>query len=384
MFKIKIKDFQSISDLSLEIKGFTVVIGRNNLGKSAIVRAVDAALTNRPRNDFIRWGKIKTEVSLEKDGLTVDWKKGEKTVYKVNGQPYSGLNRAVPKPITDAGFKQLEIGDAKCNPLIAHQFKELFLINESGSTVTEVLSKIYKINIINDADALCQKSLRAAKSLQKTREADLTALDKQLENFKDLEDLKKKNGALKILEAKAESLRKEIAEINLYEAAVGGLNRNIGKLEGVKDVVFPEIKGTGKNISDYQWLKNTCSDLKKSAETFQRLRKVTTISFPDIKNAETAVADFRWCRDTCEKFHGMLDALKKMKPAISARFPDVSALKDSVDSLTALNAVYGTFLTAARSVKGVMGEQKAVDDSIALAKTEYGKFTICPACKKPL
>jgi len=143
MLKLKIKDFQSVGDISFDVDGFTVIVGKNNRGKSAIIRAVDAALNNRSGDDFIRWGKTKSEVSFSKDGLEVDWVKGDSAKYKVNGESFTKLNRSVPQPIIEAGIKKIEVGDTKLSPQIAHQFKELFLLDNPSS-----ITKFFPLYII--------------------------------------------------------------------------------------------------------------------------------------------------------------------------------------------------------------------------------------------
>ena len=213
MLKVKIKNFQSIADTEFEVDGFTVIVGKNNRGKSAIVRAIDSALSNRLGNNFIRWGKLQTEVGLIKDNLDLSWVKEEKTAsYTINKKSFTSLNRTVPQPIIDAGYKKFEIGDEKLNPLIAHQFEELFLINRSGPFVTEAISTLYDLNDINDADSLCQKKLRATKNLLKTRYTDTENLIKKLENFEGLEDVKQKWGVLKGYLEKAEAIKNSISK----------------------------------------------------------------------------------------------------------------------------------------------------------------------------
>ena len=173
MTEITIKNFQSIKKLKFTIDGFTVIVGKNNIGKSAIIRAIKSALTNQSGNEFIRRGEKYTEVKIKKDKLNIEWKKGASTTYKINDQNFSKLNRAIPQPLIDAGFNKMEIGDQKISPIIASQFQPLFLINKNGGVITDVLANLYKIDTLSIADDLCLKELRSQKSFLKTREEDL-------------------------------------------------------------------------------------------------------------------------------------------------------------------------------------------------------------------
>ena len=90
MIKVRIQNFQSIEDLTLEIDKLTVITGSNNTGKSAIVRAIRGVFQNTRGTSFIRHGKPKSTVTITfADGQTVVWEKGrgkaDKPTYILNG-----------------------------------------------------------------------------------------------------------------------------------------------------------------------------------------------------------------------------------------------------------------------------------------------------------
>jgi AAA15 family ATPase/GTPase len=222
MIRVKISNFQSISSASFDIDGFTVIVGKNNRGKSAIIRAIDAALSNKAGGGLVNWDKPSASVSLDvkssnKEEMSIVWEKGDSTEYKVNGKAYTKLNKAIPQPILDAGFKKLEISDKKFTPIVGHQFNELFLINEPGSVVTEVISTMYDFDVINDADIICQKKLRAAKSLLKTREEDVTILKEKLIVFKEMNGIILKFNEIKELLKLQDKLQTEINFLEVHQ-----------------------------------------------------------------------------------------------------------------------------------------------------------------------
>ena len=53
MLKVTVEDFQSIDKAELEVSGFTCLTGKSNIGKSALLRALNAAMKNLPANSFI-------------------------------------------------------------------------------------------------------------------------------------------------------------------------------------------------------------------------------------------------------------------------------------------------------------------------------------------
>lgn len=79
--KLKIKNFQSISETELILNpGITIIAGANHSGKSAIFRALKAFLTN-PRGcdkKYVKHYTDQAEVEVELDGNDYKWIKGEK------------------------------------------------------------------------------------------------------------------------------------------------------------------------------------------------------------------------------------------------------------------------------------------------------------------
>ncbi len=63
--KIRVQNFQSLADVTVEAKGLTVIVGRSNLGKSAFIRALQGLLFNRPGDDFVRKNQKHASVSVE-------------------------------------------------------------------------------------------------------------------------------------------------------------------------------------------------------------------------------------------------------------------------------------------------------------------------------
>jgi predicted ATP-dependent endonuclease of OLD family len=66
MIEIEVNDFQSISHTAVTIDKFSVIVGRSNIGKSALVRAIQCALTGAVGTDFVRHGATcdRTEAPL--------------------------------------------------------------------------------------------------------------------------------------------------------------------------------------------------------------------------------------------------------------------------------------------------------------------------------
>lgn len=336
MLKVNIKNFESVGNASFDIDGFTVIIGKNNIGKSAIIRAIDAALTNRTGSKFIRWGKTKCSVKLQKDNLDIDWQKGDSATYKISSdggahrEDFSKLNKIIPQPILDAGFRKIEIGDIKLTPLVAHQFKELFLIDKD-TVVTDVLSVIYQLNLLSDADDLCQKDLRTSKSLLKTRQSDLSKVQKQLEIFKDFEDYKKEFEDIKVLDAKVKSLQKQISEIDSFSADLAQLQTAIKILGKITSVKVPSIGTFEKAIQKYSWLEEAASQYAGLKAEVEKLGTVHTITVPEVGNTEEAIKKHQWVLEATLEIEAASRLYKSLKAISGVKLPEYAQIEKAFE-----------------------------------------------------
>jgi DNA repair ATPase RecN len=436
MLKLKIKDFQSVGDISFDVDGFTVIVGKNNRGKSAIIRAVDAALNNRSGDDFIRWGKTKSEVSFSKDGLEVDWVKGDSAKYKVNGESFTKLNRSVPQPIIEAGIKKIEVGDTKLSPQIAHQFKELFLL-DNPSSITEVLSVIYNLNVLSDADVLCIKDFKKNKSLLKTRESDLVVLKQNIDQYKDLDSIKIKMTELKEISNKVDNLKYEIELLSTFSEQLKAISTSVKILKEASGVKIPETLKIEKDLSESQWLNQIIFSFKELLGSVQSLKKALDVNIPEYakisedieqvkelnnlneiysisnKNVDElnkkllllkdidsylsdllriekdiSIYDYIYLSNT--SFLNHVNIINKLKPIIN----DLSTVENfsktlnqietQISSVNNIKDVSERFILNLKSVKELQSNLEKITKEFDNVQEEFSKFDSCPLCNKPL
>ena len=128
----KIENFQSIKKLEFRYKGFTAIIGKNSIGKSASFRAVNSILFNNfdikefPRflsadkpdkllNTKLEFGKFHTKDDPRNNETKIGlYKKGQSIIWEFNGMEFVGKNLAfdkVKEKIESIGFKYLKLKD---------------------------------------------------------------------------------------------------------------------------------------------------------------------------------------------------------------------------------------------------------------------------------
>lgn len=181
---VHIENFQSIEDLSLEVKGFTVIVGKSNLGKSAVIRAIDGVLTNLAGQYFVRHGAKHAQVTLSYQGHEIVWSKGSGlNQYQVNGETLDGVGRNSPELLKVLGFKPLTLSRQSMSVQVATQFDPLFLVGQEGSVVAEALSDVDRVHVLQAAQKEVDKDRRQNRSKSKIREEDLSNVKQEIQDL---------------------------------------------------------------------------------------------------------------------------------------------------------------------------------------------------------
>ena len=126
----KIENFQSIKKLEFRYKGFTTIIGKNNIGKSASFRAINSILFNNfdiklyPRfesadkpdkllNTKVEFGYFTKKDDPENEVKKISfYKKGQSIIWEFDGLDHVGKNLAfekVKEKVESIGFRYLKL-----------------------------------------------------------------------------------------------------------------------------------------------------------------------------------------------------------------------------------------------------------------------------------
>lgn len=194
---VEVSNYQSIGEADVTFGGLTVIVGRGNLGKSALLRAITAALFNETGTDFIRRGTKKAQVSLVFEGdQVVTWVKDEKTArYEADiagaKMDFTKLNGNVPSELQDLfGIRTIEIDSTfSMRPQIHGQFDMPILLTESASKAARALGKLTKLEVVLQAQSAAAKDLRKVKQDVTARKREVEELTQRLDTYPDVEKI---------------------------------------------------------------------------------------------------------------------------------------------------------------------------------------------------
>lgn len=220
-----LKGFQCHQQIVVKFDNITTIIGKNDIGKSAIIRALYWLAFNRPSGDSIRnWDASKVFAKLKVDGQIIIRRKGKQNLYLLDGEPYKAFGTGVPQDIQNI------LNMSSVN--FQHQKEAPFWISLSPSQVSKELNKIVDLEVIDTSLSNVANGLRKAKAkteLIEERIKEARQKKKELawvkESHKQLSKLERNQEKLAALTSKATLLRSYIDDISNVKRDVVGLTK---------------------------------------------------------------------------------------------------------------------------------------------------------------
>ena len=341
--KVQIKNFQSHAKTSINfVDGVNIITGSSDSGKTAIIRAIKFALTNRPSGDDFRsnWGGD-TSVDIEfTDGNTLHRSKGSRNLYKVNGLELVAFGSDVP----DEVLKCTNMADVNTQS----QLDSPFLLSETAGAVAVHFNKIARIDQID-------KGLRTINSW-------ITGLDKAI-NYLDT--------SIKVDEEKAaqfEHLPDFETELHIVESAVSRHGQLI-KQTGTLTSIIENLRQIEIELVDEEIYNETSAIIE-----------TTFALYNDLKMIQTNIT----------QVEGILDDIEKCVASIDQEslYDEVSTKLDQAAGMWKLLTTVQTDIATLQTLKG---DIDAAQSSIKygdklLHKLEmdfHNNFPdICPLCEK--
>ena len=168
IISIAVTDFQSIADATIECGPWVSLVGESDVGKSAIVRAVYALITNQRGDHFIRHGAPRCSVTLAlADGTVLTWIKarGRSGTYTVDApdgyRVYDKTNGMVPDEVRALLRMSLPVAGEEFMPGFQRQHDAPFLLADTARRRAQVLGEFDGSNLLLGADGVVRRAQRA-------------------------------------------------------------------------------------------------------------------------------------------------------------------------------------------------------------------------------
>lgn len=344
--KIEICCFQSHKRSVLKLTpGVNVIVGPSDSGKSAIFRALNWCINNKPQGEAFRsyWGG-KTSCSIEfSDGSFVQREKDKEHVYTTideddNEETFKAFKTDVPEEVK----KILNIDDVNCQM----QHDRPYLLSNSSGDVAKVINKIANLSDIDETISNVRK-----RTLQVSREVQtLTQLqaeyEEQLLAYKDLVKREKAVKAYEDLNEAVKSVSKDITEV---ENSI---------------VLVEKYKRQLEEIESFLKCEKRVSMLMKKYETLKECEKDIKVLYSLIQTIENAKVEI-------SSYSGLIEIEKKANEIIKKE----KRLETINSQLTQLERLIIQIDTCRNSAEN--NEHKVTESEKELKKLTKGKCLLC-------
>lgn len=264
--KITLKNFQAHKSLEIEFSNtVTTIVGPSDVGKSAIIRAIQLASLNEPAGDaYIKEGAKQTIVELEFEKGKVKRVRGKgENSYSLNEQEYNAFGNAVPEPIQKA------LNISKLN--FQSQHDAPFWFSETAGEVSRQLNSIINLDIIDTTLANIASSVRKQKTTKEVIEQRIKDLILQRKSLKYIKELNSDFKQIETLSGQKEETALKRATIDeLYKGATKYRTAIKSLLDLIVDGKNAVLKG-----DSYSKLQKKVNNLRKLLGDYKEYKEVS-------------------------------------------------------------------------------------------------------------
>lgn len=396
MVTVEIRNFQSIEHATIVVDGFTALVGRSNIGKSAIIRAVEAALGGSSGTSFVRHGdtcarrlkdvkacKCVASVHIKATGFDLLWEKGDSVNrYVYNGTVYDSVARGFPEFLQE-DFKPVKVGDKSLQLQVASQWEPIFLLNASGGVVADVLSDVAHLQRINVALDLSEKDRREAVAGHKARVKDATSKETELKQYVGLDAAMTQARAVEARMGDIAEKEQQVQEIEAYLEALRGLAARLKVLSVGEATAVPAVGLLSDSVSLTQALASLVSGLESRSLGVHTFASVETVAVPDVsqvkqvKQAQRQVSD--WKDSLCQLEAGvsMWDALEAVP------VPEQPDLRSSLDALSSSVRYLRRKLALEEQLDRLERDHFSAETAEQKSLEAVRALGACPTCTRP-
>lgn len=209
---LRIQNFRSHKNTNLEfVKGVNCIVGFPDSGKTNIIRAINWALTNRPLGFRFHsnFAKDPTAVDIDfEEGNQISLVKSKsESGYVCNEKEFRAIGSDVPDEVSRiSNITELNLQTQMDKP---------FLICESPGEVAKVFNRVSKLEKPDLVIASLTTDINSKNKQAKMLSVEQLELQKQLEKFDTLPQMKNDLAEIEKIETNRQSVKNEIENLSL-------------------------------------------------------------------------------------------------------------------------------------------------------------------------
>ena len=331
---LEIKNVQSHKNSRLEFSpGINALVGTSNNGKSAVLRALMWAITNRPLGTEIllsNWaydskGKQSEEMSVtveKENSVLIRRKTKTENEYVLNGDVMEAIKTDVPENVKNF----FAISETN----IQKQQDAPFLLSQSSGKTAEYFNRIVRLDIIDRVLTNAESTRRKMKNQVESSENEEKKLEAELEKYDWLDSVENLIERYKVIDSKCEELTRSRDELKTSVEKFEEINKrrfpdfskqkkiiqDIEKLDSEnRDLVF-EIESLDESISEFKKLsKKSGFDFTKEKKLIEQIENIN-LDRSEIEKLEEDIGKFEYADGFVKSQTEYIKELKKQLPEI--------------------------------------------------------------------
>lgn len=236
---LKIQNFQSHRITALDFcKGINVIVGKSQAGKTAILRALNWVVNNRPsgfafKNSSERAKMVKVELELDEGAVIALRKTSTAATYTLQTsdgkiKKYSKFSQNVPAEISET----INMRDIN----FQEQLEGPFLVTSSAGAIAKVINRITNAEAVDAWVSQLTSEINETKKDWNRLDIEIFEIDEDLEKFSDLPQLQKNFSKLQTYHNQINNLSKKWDHIEKVVKSIKILDYEIDKLEKIVSI----------------------------------------------------------------------------------------------------------------------------------------------------
>lgn len=271
--KLKLTNFQTHENTTIEFDKITTIIGSNGAGKSSIVRSLDLLFNNYPRGtSYITHGAEECEVKAKLDNKTIRRVRGKVNEYYLDDKKFNAFGSEVPDDIKEfVNINELNI---------QKQLDSALWFHLSPLEISRKLNKIVNLDLIDGVLKDVASQLYSANSDIRYNDSQIKQAEEAVDKGKWIEEVEEKVVKLKQKQKLLEQKKQELRDIK-------ELNRKITELlTKVKKVPSIDFQTLDNKLSELQWLRAEQNRMESAAQNWKRVEASVRVAEVDCQKSE--------------------------------------------------------------------------------------------------
>lgn len=355
---LQIENFQSHENSTVEFSPhLTAIVGLNNHGKSAVLKALQKAIRNEPEgNVFIRDGEKECNILVTTESGTVLRKvrndnASQANMYVVNDVEFAKFGKSgIPDEVLDVLQTSpiQDFGDISFDLNFQNQLDSLFLVQGTGlpSIRGKILGKVTGIDTIGRAVQLCSGEEKKVQQNLKKASTDIVQTEQALEKYVNLDEV----GRM------FTDLNTAVKEFELKQSRIESIQRSLDSIREVTQKA-KELRKTQKVLSQ--------------TDFGDALQEIVTLQ--------------QQCR-VLASLDAIVERMKIPWKFEDVVLPDTEILQSFVDRISVVDSAYNACILLEKQVERKARELEDSAKLFTIMNTELETMKkdlgICPLCGK--